>query len=127
MSMADNLARIMPTSDNSDLWAIVDEMEERSSRLETFLEVDRKFHKVLASRSDNLLIQQLVAALWEIHTVVYPQLLGLPLVQELDRIVKVHRAIVEACETGDSTKVKATMVEHYTPLREMLGMPPVAD
>lgn len=120
-SLADRLAATLHGTDNADLRALVSTMEERSARNEPFVEADREFHSVLASRLGNRLMQQLVTAFWEVHTAVYPQL-GLAPPPQLDKTARAHRAMLEAAEAGDAEQLRAAIDAHYAPLREALGM-----
>jgi DNA-binding FadR family transcriptional regulator len=122
ISTAESLVTAIKGTKNPDLEALVDEMEHRSARNEAFLEEDREFHSVLASRMGNRLIQQLVTAFWEVHSAVYPQL-GLAPAEQLDQTARAHRSILAAAEAGDVSALRAAFVDHYEPLRQALGMP----
>lgn len=122
LSMADQLAAILPTTDNSDLDALVDDMEEKSARQESFSDADREFHSVLAARLHKTLVQQLVTAFWEVHTAVYPQL-GLAPAEDIQDTVKAHRTMIRAAEAGDAQALRAAIHAHYAPLKRALQMP----
>ena len=120
LAMAGELAARLKGTVNPDLDALVDDMERQSSAGESFAEIDREFHSVLASRLGNRLVQQLVTAFWEVHTAVYPQL-GLAPASDIQDTVLAHRSMVRAAESGDAEALQAAIVAHYAPLKRALG------
>jgi DNA-binding FadR family transcriptional regulator len=118
-AMADRVADVFKGTVNPDLHALVDEMESKSSRGQTFLEADREFHSRLTARLGNQLLEQLVTAFWQVHTVVYPQL-GLAPAQQLDETAKAHGSMLRAAEAGDAAALRAAITVHYGPLRRAL-------
>ncbi|MGV8851640.1 MAG: FadR/GntR family transcriptional regulator [Rhodoglobus sp.] len=121
LSMAARLAAVLKGTSNSDLDALVDEMERVSDEGESFADIDREFHSLLAARLGNRLVQQLVTAFWEVHTAVYPQV-GLAPAQDIDDTVRAHRTILRAAEAGNVDALTDAIVAHYAPLKRALGM-----
>lgn len=122
-ALADSLIDAMRGTPDPELDRIVEEMERRNDNGQPFLEEDRQFHSILASKIGNPLFEQLVTAFWEVHSAVAPRL-GLPTARRLADTVKAHRAILRAAEAGDVTALKAAIVDHYAPLQESLAPKP---
>ncbi len=120
LALADALVEAMRGEEHPDLDRLVEAMEERSARGEPFLEEDREFHAILASKIGNQLFSQLVVAFWEVHAAVAPRL-GLPTARRIEDTVRAHRAILRAAEAGDTERLKAAIIDHYTPLQELLA------
>ncbi len=98
-----------------DLRVLVDRMREHTARGEPFAEEDGEFHRQLLAGLDNTIVRQLVAALWEVHTEVVPEL-GLPPAQDIARTVEAHEAMLDALEAGDVEAYRSAVGDHYRPL-----------
>lgn len=119
LALSDALVDAMRGADHPELDSLVEAMEKHSARGEPFLEEDRRFHAILASKIGNQLFEQLVVAFWEVHSAVAPRL-GLPTARRIADTVSAHRAILRAAEAGDTTALKAAIIDHYAPLQELL-------
>lgn len=120
-AMAENLIQAVQGTSNPDLEELVDEMELLSSQNRSFSDVDLAFHAALASRLDNQLVQQLVAAFWEVQTAVYPKL-GLAPPAQLDETARAHRQMVRAAEAGDVAAYHDAVVAHYAPISRAIEL-----
>ena len=105
-----------------ELHALVDRMERLAQNGETFLDVDREFHKAFAKRANNLLFLQLVDAFWDVEDVVHQKFAPLSN-EELIATATIHRQILGAAEAGQVSKYKTLLNQHYTPLRNKLPHP----
>ena len=72
---------------------------------------------------DNSLYAQLVAAFWDVHTVVAPRL-GVPTPRDMADTVAAHRAMVDAAVAGDLDGYRAAVLNHYAPLLRVLSASP---
>lgn len=105
--------------DTAELQALVDQMRAESADGSPFLETDRAFHELLLRQAGNDLVRQLVGALWEVHTVVVPQL-GIPEPDDIRTTVDAHGAMLAAVVAGDVAAYRAAVLTHYAPLRRVL-------
>jgi DNA-binding FadR family transcriptional regulator len=118
-AVAEHIIEAFSAASDPKLEALVAAMEDKSSRNEPFAEEDLAFHTQLLSHIDNGLIGQLVAAFWEINTVVYPKL-GLAPATDLDETAKAHGLMLRAAVAGDVEAYREAVVLHYKPLRRAL-------
>lgn len=119
LSMAEVIVARIGGKDVSDLAALVDEMEALAAVSESFAEPDRAFHTLLANKLDNSLMEQLVAAFWDIHASVIPHL-GVPTPTDISDTVHAHRAMLNAVTAGDPAAFRLAVIDHYRPLRNVL-------
>jgi DNA-binding FadR family transcriptional regulator len=117
LAHADALAAVMAGTANPDLERLAAEMEEKAERGEPFLEADREFHSILASKLGNQLFEQLVTAFWEVHSVVAPAL-GVGSPEGLEDTARAHRAMLTAAEAGDADALRSAITAHFLPLQE---------
>lgn len=101
------------------LRVLCDQMAAAGARGETFGELDREFHLRLAQTTGNELYTQLVAAFWDVHTIVAPRL-GVPTSRDLAETAQAHRAMLEAAERGDLQGYLVAVEAHYRPLMRFL-------
>lgn len=106
---------------NPELHALVDTMEERAKQGKLFTNEDIAFHRGLLSRIDNLLVEQVVAAMWEIHTTA-AQSLALSPQESLIETAKAHRAILISLEEGNHNGYLEAVNQHYHPLENILDL-----
>lgn len=104
---------------NPELHALVDTMEQRAAHGEVFTDEDIAFHRGLIHSIDNLLVEQLVSAMWEVHTIA-SQNLAHSSSDSLERTAKAHRSILTALEAGDAEAYMAAVDEHYAPLERII-------
>ncbi len=105
--------------DAPELYDLCEKMTGAAARGETFTELDREFHLVLASLLGNDLYGQLVAAFWDVHQIVAPRL-GLPSARDVAETAAAHRALLDAAIAGDLDRYRAAVHEHYAPLLRVL-------
>jgi DNA-binding FadR family transcriptional regulator len=120
LSMADRVVGAIGQADAPALRAMVDEMVDKASRGENFLEADRAFHTTMFGVMGNNLAQQLVGAFWDVHTAVLPQL-GLALPADMRQTAKSHGDMLDAALRGDAAAYRQAVVEHYQPLQRALA------
>lgn len=95
-------------------------MEQRASEGLTFLDADRAFHTMLLERIDNSLAGQLVAAFWDVHSAVIPQLeLAMP--ADIEQTARAHGNMLTAARRGDVAAYREAVIQHYEPLRRTLN------
>lgn len=107
-------------ADADSLRALVDEMVQRASRGETFLEADRAFHTKLFAATGNRLAEQLVGAFWDVHTAVIP-LLEIPMPDDIKQTAEAHGDMLTAAIAGDVEAYRRAVVAHYAPLQRTLA------
>lgn len=121
LSMAEQVvAGAGDPSSLSELDRLVDEMVDKASRGEFFLEADREFHTQLFAGIDNHLVGQLVGAFWDVHSAVLPHL-GIAQPGDIDLTAKAHGDMLAAARAGDVTAYRKAVVEHYEPLQRSLA------
>lgn len=98
----------------------VDEMIDNAARGETFLDADRAFHTRLYESTSNRLAGQLVAAFWDVHSAVLPQL-GIAVPSDIRRTARAHGDMLDAAVAGDVEAYHRALVEHYEPLQRVLA------
>lgn len=119
ISIAEALVERLRDDPADDIAAVVDEMERLASSGEAFAEQDRMFHTLIVSRLNNSLLEQLVAAFWDIHTAVVPHL-GVPTPIDISKTVLAHRSILDAARAGDAHAYRQAVHDHYAPLLHVL-------
>ena len=103
-----------------ELSSLCDEMSSAAERNEGFAAADRAFHLSLAGRLGNELYAQLVAAFWDVHTIVAPRL-GVPSSRDASDTALAHRVLLDAALSGNLEAYRAAVTEHYRPLLKSLG------
>lgn len=101
------------------LHLLVGEMVASARRGEPFAAADRQFHTQLLSDSGYEMVSQLVAAFWDVHTAVLPQL-AIPTPGEIELTAKAHGDILKAAEAGDADAYRRAVHEHYAQLLRVL-------
>lgn len=119
LSAAEELTAALAGTQQEELRALVEAMQERHAAGEDFAQEDRAFHVALLRNLGNQLFSQLNSAFWQIHTEAVP-LLGIPAAQDVSDTVDAHLAIVEAVEAGDVEAYRRAVAAHYAPLRRQL-------
>ena len=115
LGVADEVCRVHGGHPDPTLRALVADMRTRTAAGLPFPESDGAFHSRLLSAVDNVLVRELAAAFWEVHTKVVP-LLGFPPNTEIEHTVEAHDAILDALEAGDVDAYRAAVLDHYGPL-----------
>ncbi|MGA4508966.1 FadR/GntR family transcriptional regulator [Propionibacteriaceae bacterium G1746] len=124
MLVADQLIAAHGRQDDPErearLDVLVARMRDQNARGEGFMQEDREFHTTLLELGGSLLMQQLVAALWEVHTIVVPQL-GITPPEDMDSTVDAHGAMLDAVRAADVEAYRAAVVQHYAPLHRAIA------
>lgn len=101
---------------------LCDAMADKVQTGESFAAEDREFHLRLSDVIGNALYGELVAAFWDIHTVVGPRL-GIATPRDLADTVAAHRAMLDTAEARDLEGYRAAVLNHYAPLLRVLDRP----
>jgi len=120
LAMADVIVNGALEADSTELAALVDEMIDKASRGDGFLEADRAFHTKLFAVTGNRLAVQLVGAFWDIHTAVIPQL-GIAMPADIRHTAEAHGDMLAAALRGDVEGYRKAVVEHYRPLQKSIS------
>lgn len=119
LSEAERVCARLKGTHNADLHELVDTMLVAARRGESFGEEDREFHTRLLKHTGLDIISQLVAAFWDVHSVVLPQL-SIPAPDDIELTARAHGDILRAAEVGDTDAYRRAVREHYEPLRRVL-------
>jgi len=115
LSFAERVTSHFKGSHHEMLHLLVGEMVASARRGEPFAAADRQFHTQLLSDSGYEMVSQLVAAFWDVHTAVLPQL-AIPTPGEIELTAKAHGDILKAAEAGDADAYRRAVHEHYAQL-----------
>lgn len=118
-SLAPGIVRRMEGQEAPGLMALCDAMTAKNQAGESFGPEDRAFHLALAELLSNELYAELVAAFWDVHTLIAPRL-GVPTPKDLYDTVQAHRDIVKAAVAGDLDAYRVAVERHYAPLLRAL-------
>ncbi|WP_231928193.1 FadR/GntR family transcriptional regulator [Devriesea agamarum] len=119
LALSDELVALHRGRPDPHLRGLVDTMREQAANGHSFPDTDIAFHTALLSGSSNRLVQQLVAALWEVHTVTVPQL-GIPQPDDIHDTAAAHGGMLDALEIGDVSAYRTAVKNHYAPLRRAI-------
>ena len=118
-ALAPQIVERLADTNAPELQADVDAIVDSAARNESFAEHDRSFHLHLAERLGNQLYGQLVAAFWDIHRSLAPQL-GVPSARALKETADAHVTMLQAGLSGDLRRYQQAVREHYEPLLTIL-------
>ena len=124
-SLGPGIVEQLRGQETPNLITLCEEMAEKKAAGENFGAEDRLFHLTLAEALDNELYAQLVAAFWDVHTLVGPRL-GVPTPRDLDETVQAHREMLDAAVAGDLAAYHTAVDRHYAPLLRVLNSSKVA-
>ncbi|MGV8846323.1 FadR/GntR family transcriptional regulator [Tessaracoccus sp.] len=116
---AERIVRHFAGSHHVGLHALVAEMVEAAQRGESFASADRQFHFQLLEEAGGEIVSQLVAAFWDVHTAVLPQL-SIPTPDDIELTARAHGDILEAAEGNDVGAYRRAVRRHYAPLLRVL-------
>lgn len=119
LALAETVVNGAVGEDAAELKDLVDEMVDKASRGELFMEADRAFHTTLFSVTGNRLAVQLVGAFWDIHTAVVPQL-GIVVPADIEHTAKAHGDMLAAALRGDVEGYRQAVIEHYLPIQRSI-------
>lgn len=125
LAMAPAIVNALTGKSDAQLRTLVSAMNTKAASNEPFPDEDLAFHSRLLGYLDNALVGQLVAAFWEVNTVVYP-LLGLPPAEDMDETARAHGIMLDAAQSGDLEGYKDAIQRHYQPLRRALDKAVIA-
>ncbi|SFI70566.1 MULTISPECIES: FadR/GntR family transcriptional regulator [Microbacterium] len=120
LALAETIVNGAVGEDAAELSALVDEMVDKASRGEVFLEADRAFHTKLFSVTGNRLAVQLVGAFWDVHTAVIPQL-GIAMPEDIQHTAEAHGDMLASALRGDVEGYRQAVIEHYRPLQRSIS------
>lgn len=119
LNFAERIVEHFTGTHHEELHALVDEMVTSAQRSESFATADRQFHTLLLSEPGCEIVSQLVAAFWDVHTAVLPQL-SIPTPDDIELTAKSHGDILAAAEAGDADAYRRAVDDHYAPLLRVL-------
>lgn len=119
LNFADRIVARLTGTHHESLHALVDEMVAAAARGESFATADRQFHTQLLQETGQEIVSQLVAAFWDVHTAVLPQL-SIPTPSDIELTARAHGAILSAAEAGDADAYRLAVHDHYAPLLRVL-------
>lgn len=114
------LIRAYHGTSSPTLHGIVETMRDRWQAGQSFMEEDRAFHTQLLTGVDNAVLRELVAAFWEVHSLVVPSL-GIPPDADMRKTVDSHGLMLSALEQGDADAYRAAVQLHYAPLKAAIA------
>lgn len=120
LALAETIVGGAVGEDAAELSLLVDEMVDKASRGESFLEADRAFHTKLFSVTGNRLAVQLVGAFWDVHTAVIPQL-GIAMPEDIQHTAEAHGDMLASALRGDVEGYRRAVIEHYHPLQRSIS------
>ncbi len=119
LNFAERIVGHFKGTHHEGLHALVDEMVEAAKRGESFATADRQFHTQLLMETGREMVSQLVAAFWDVHTAVLPQL-SIPTPGDIELTARAHGAVLAAAEAGDVEAYRRAVRDHYAPLLRVL-------
>lgn len=119
LTFADRIVTRFKGTRHEDLHGLVDEMVVAAQRGGSFAAADRKFHTQLLHETGQGMVAQLVAAFWDVHTAVLPQL-SIPTPGDIELTACAHGDILCAAEAGDVDAYREAVHNHYAPLLRVL-------
>ena len=120
LALAPGIVNTLSGEETPELNRLCEEMEDAAQRNEPFAAADRAFHLLLAAELGNELYGQLVAAFWDVHSIVAPRL-GVLTPRDIDDTARAHRAMLNAAVAGDLAAYRGAVHAHYEPLMRVLG------
>jgi len=120
LALAPGVVERLAGGNEPELTSLCDEMTSAAERNELFAAADRAFHLSLAARLGNEIYGQLVAAFWDVHTIVAPRL-GVPSTRDAVDTALAHRAMLSAALSGNLDAYREAVSAHYRPLLRSLG------
>lgn len=119
LGMADEVCQAFQGSSCDELDVLVEQMVELAEAGRSFAEQDQAFHRLLLQQVPNTLLQQLVDAMWQVHTEVTPRL-GVPEPSDITDTARAHGEMLAAARAGDPAAYRTAVRRHYAPLQRVL-------
>lgn len=120
LAIAPQVVTSLSGQSSPELSATCNEMADLAERGASFASQDRDFHLRIAGLVGNELYGQLVAAFWDVYTMVGPRL-GAPTPRDLSDTVHAHQEMLTAAQAGDLDAYRQAVAAHYAPLLRVLG------
>lgn len=121
LSVAERVCSRLKGTENAELHELVATMVEAAEEGRSFAEEDREFHTTLLKRTGLDIASQLVAAFWDVHSAVLPQL-SIPAPDDIESTARAHGDMLEAAEAGDVAAYRKAVLRHYEPLSRVLDV-----
>lgn len=115
LAFAERIVEHFGGESDDRLHELVDEMVDSAAAGEAFAAADREFHTRLLNETGLEMVSQLVAAFWDVHTAVIPQL-DIPTPTDIHLTAEAHGDILKAAEAGDVLAYRLAVHKHYDPL-----------
>jgi len=97
---------------------LVDDMLRKSEQSEDFVHEDKEFHRLLFSGTDNILLEQLLKAFWDL----YEESNAARNHQDLRQIAEVHRQLLEAIVRKNAEQAANLMKQQFEDARFRISM-----
>jgi len=97
---------------------LVDDMLRKSEQSEDFVHEDKEFHRLLFSGTDNILLEQLLKAFWDL----YEESNATRNHQDLRQIAEVHRQLLEAIVRKNAEQAAILMKQQFEDARFRISM-----
>ncbi|MGG1313346.1 FadR/GntR family transcriptional regulator [Cohnella laeviribosi] len=97
---------------------LVDDMLRKSEQSEDFVHEDKEFHRLLFSGTDNILLEQLLKAFWDL----YEESNATRNHQDLRQIAEVHRQLLEAIVRKNAEQAANLMKQQFEDARFRISM-----
>lgn len=97
---------------------LVDDMLRKSEQSEDFVHEDKEFHRLLFSGTDNILLEQLLKAFWDL----YEESNATRNHQDLRQIAEVHRQLLEAIVRKNVEQAANLMKQQFEDARFRISM-----
>jgi DNA-binding FadR family transcriptional regulator len=97
---------------------LVDDMLRKSEQSEDFVHEDKEFHRLLFSGTDNILLEQLLKAFWDL----YEESNAARNHQNLRQIAEVHRQLLEAIVRKNAEQAANLMKQQFEDARFRISM-----
>ena len=95
---------------------LVDRMEAKAKRNEIFTEEDQMFHRIMYSRLDNLVLDQLLKAFWEL----FGQMTHLQRSENLLKGAELHQQLFRAILTKNHQEAERLLDQQFEDVRQRL-------
>lgn len=109
------VAELMSEADLAHLDRIVDDMASAYERGVSFAEIDRTFHVRLYAPLDNGLVTMLIELFWNLFHKMEAEL-----APGDEHSVEVHRTILDAIRSGDTSRMTQAVQDHFGGIRDSL-------
>lgn len=120
IAMSRDVVTALEGTTDEELARLVTAMDAKARQGETFVDEDGAFHSRLLDRVGNSLAGELISSLWEVHTIVTPQL-GIAPPSDITDTAAAHGEMLRSAEAGDLDGYREAVVAHYKPLRRVLA------